>query len=123
MVRNPYIEIENGNNSPLTIQSVQFYALTRFATAYLDANEKYEIEVTSLTKGAPEYDITYFKHDIPANLPLVQTHDFKSLTVVEETKEEKNTRDQLNKILWGVLIAVGLFITYICYKTFKKLEQ
>lgn len=124
LVRNPYIEIENGNNSPLTIQSVQFYALTRFATAYLDANEKYVIEVTSLTKDAPEYDIAYFKHDIPANLPLVQTHDFKSLTVVEEeTKEEKNTRDQLNKILWGVLIAVGLFITYICYKTFKKLEQ
>ena len=124
LVRNPYIEIENGNNRPLTIQSVQLYALTRFATAYLEANEKYEVEVNSSMQGVPEYDITYFKNDIPVNLPLVQTHDFNYQTVVkEDANEEQSNRDRLNKILWGVLIVVGLFIAYICYKTFQKLEK
>ncbi|WP_353102216.1 hypothetical protein [Myroides odoratus] len=124
LVQNPYIEIENGNNIPLTIQSVQLYSLTRFATAYLEANESYDIEVNSATKGSPEYDITYFKNDIPSNLPLVQTQEFKVVTAVkEEANEEQSNRDRLNKILWVVLIVVGLFIVYICYKTFQKLEK
>ncbi|WP_353118926.1 hypothetical protein [Myroides odoratus] len=124
LVRNPYIEIENGSNRPLTIQSVQLYALTRFATAYLEANERYDVEVNSSTQGVPEYDITYFKNDIPVNLPLVQTQDFNYQTVVkEDANEEQSNRDRLNKILWGVLIVVGLFIAYICYKTFQKLEK
>jgi len=124
LVRNPYIEIENGSNRPLTIQSVQLYALTRFATAYLEANERYDVEVNSSTQGVPEYDITYFKNDIPVNLPLVQTQDFNYQTVVkEDANEEQSNRDRLNKILWSVLIVVGLFIAYICYKTFQKLEK
>ncbi|MDR0223590.1 MAG: hypothetical protein LBI32_00850 [Myroides odoratus] len=124
LVRNPYLEIENGNNIPLTIQSVQLYSLTRFATAYLEANESYDIEVNSATKGSPEYDITYFKNDIPSNLPLVQTQEFKVVTAVkEEANDEQSNRDRLNKILWAVLIVVGLFIVYICYKTFQKLEK
>lgn len=124
LVRNPYLEIENGNNISLTIQSVQLYSLTRFATAYLEANENYDVEVNSETKGSPEYDITYFKNDIPSNLPLVQTQEFKVVTAVkEEANDEQSNRDRLNKILWVVLIVVGLFIVYICYKTFQKLEK
>lgn len=124
MVQHPYVEIYNGNNPPLEIQSIETYALTRFATAYLEADKVYEIVVDQSRKDVPEYDIQYFKQDIPLTLPVVLTQDFNHYEQGKSVLEDsKNGMNQTNKILWGVLLLVGLFIGYICFKTFRKLEK
>lgn len=122
LVHTPYLEIYNGDNEPLTIKAINTYSLTRFATAYLKMNETYEVEVNSSTADSREYDIEYFKHDIPLTLPIVQTKDFSQVNEKVVPDESQKKKDQTNKILWGVLLTVGLLISYICYKTFKKLE-
>ncbi|MDM1533540.1 hypothetical protein [Myroides marinus] len=124
MVHNPYIEIYNGDNTPLTIKSVKTYSLTRYATAYLNANTNYTIRVDNITKDMPDYDIQHFKNDIPSTLPIVQTQDFYfdhlQKTDPEKVKKMDNT---LNNILWAVIIVVGLVIALICYRTFRKLDK
>lgn len=123
LVHAPYLEIYNGDNEPLTIKSINTYSLTRFATAYLKANETYEVEVNSSTSDSRDYDIEHFKQDIPLLLPIVQTEDFNQVDIKATSDESQKQKDRTNKILWGVLLTVGLLISYICYKTFKKLEQ
>ncbi|MDR0193502.1 MAG: hypothetical protein LBI73_00140 [Myroides sp.] len=124
LVHNPYIEIYNGDNTPLTIKSVKTYSLTRYATAYLNADVNYTIRVDNITKDMPDYDIQHFKNDIPSTLPIVQTQDFYfdhlQKTDPEKVKKMDNT---LNNLLWAVIIVVGLVIALICYKTFRKLAK
>lgn len=122
-VRNPYLEIYNGNNTPLEIQALKVYSLTRFATAYLEANQPYFLEVNDSKKESPEYDIEHFKNEISQTLPIVQTADFSQIDTTILPNEDQKQKDKINWILWGVLITVGLVIGYICYKTFKNLEK
>lgn len=126
LVRNPYIEIDNGSNIPLSITSVQTYSLTRFATAYLDAHTNYTVEVNTSTKDVPQYDIEYFKNEIPAVLPTLKTLDFEVQVLQDDPKEQKAIEDkakQMNRMLWAVLVVVGLLVSFICYRAFKKLEK
>lgn len=126
LVHNPYIEIDNGSNIPLDIISVQTYSLTRFATAYLDAHTHYTVEVNTSTKDVPQYDIEYFKNEIPALLPTVKTHDFDVQVLLDDLKEQRAKEakaKQMNTMLWAVLVVVGLLVSFICYRAFKKLEK
>lgn len=126
LVRNPYIEIENGSNIPLAITAVKTYSLKRFATAYLDANKTYTVEVNASAKDVPQYDIEYFKNEIPSQLPVIQTLGFKVQEPLSDVNEQKTIADQakrMNRMLWAVLVLVGLLVSFICYRAFKKLEK
>ncbi|MGG5507022.1 MULTISPECIES: hypothetical protein [unclassified Myroides] len=121
LVQNPYLEIYNGNNPPIVIKDVVISALTRFATAYLQADKTYEIIVNNELTEIPDYDIQHFKSDIPLLLPTVKTIGFTSserMTNKEYASEATNT---MNRLLCAVLAVVGLLVVYICYQTFKKL--
>ncbi|MTG97902.1 MULTISPECIES: hypothetical protein [Myroides] len=125
LVQNPYIEIYNGDNTPLVVKAVNTYSLTRFATAYLNANTSYTVNIIGDEYDTPEYDIQHFKNDIPSSLPIVETHDFQfnqfQKASPEEIKKANNAIQSI--ILWGVIIIVGLVIALICYKTFKKQDN
>lgn len=121
------IHIANFDNPPLKIAQISAYALKRYACAYLEKGEIYTVIVNQKELAKPKYDIVYFKEKIPSVLPIIQTLNIQETKSIAEpqpivqSEKAKDSSAQLKVILWIVLIAVTLFIAYLCYQTFKKI--
>lgn len=117
------IEIDNGGNPPLTFQDITAYGLTRSLCAYLEKGVQYSL-VMGNDNYLPsnDYDIQFFEKEIPDNLSVITTTNFKSHLI---KTPEKRDRIWIEKplFLWSVLILVGLFLGVICYKIVKELNK
>ena len=118
------IIIENRNNPPIAVDSVKLYGLCHYACIYLEAGRKYHLSLNSNSKDpvSPEYDIEYFRNEIPADIPVLKIenqHDYplpvvpgRALSLIERPL-----------FLWSVIIAVGLFLVFICVRMIKEIKK
>ena len=118
------IEIENADNFPLEIDSVSVYSLNRYLCAYLEAGQEYTLLAGNDSIGKANYDIEYFKKDIPESLSTVKTNNLK-ITKKEVTVE--NLREpsifETPAFMWSVIIIVGLFLIFICFKMISEMKK
>ena len=106
-----YIEIDNQDNQPLTIDNVQFFQYPVSIIADLKTNENYTIVTGNPNSILPIYDIENFKSNIPNNLPTATISEIK-------TKGLKNTIAEKKSIWqepWFMWICIGLGAIAILY--------
>lgn len=106
-----YIEIDNQDNQPLTIDNVQFFQYPLSIIADLKTNENYTIITGNPNAILPVYDIENFKSNIPNNLHTATISKIK-------TKGLKNTIET-KKIFWQqpwfMWVCIGLGAIVILY--------
>lgn len=118
------IRISNGDNQPLQIDSVSFYVLNRYICAYLDAGQQYTLYAGNSDLNKPDYDIEHFRKDIPENLPTVKVANIKINTPVEVViPERKLSVFETPLFMWWVIIVVGLFLIFICFKMISDMKK
>lgn len=121
--KHTFIAIENNNNLPLDIVSIKVYGLNRYLCAYLEKGEKYYLEVGMRYKSSPDYDIDHFKNDIPVDLPIVKTENLSQINMPVAVTERQPSLIEKPLFLWVVIILIGLFLTFVCYKTIKEMKK
>lgn len=118
------IVIDNKGNPPLTIDSIKAYALNRYLCAYLEEGQCYTIIIGNKDiSPSSDYDIKYFQEEIPEDLQIVKTSNFQKI----EDKEHSHQRDKIwieePIFLWSIIIIVGLFLSFICYKMIREMKK
>lgn len=119
------IIINNGDNPPLTIDSIKAYGLKRYLCAYLEKGKEYTITVKEADgELRPAYDIAHFQNDIPNNLPIIKTADIQKIAgeYQQPTEREKIWIEQ-PIVMWSIIIIVGLLLMVICYKMIKEMNK
>ncbi|MDR3058967.1 MAG: hypothetical protein LBU84_12605 [Prevotella sp.] len=118
------ITIENNNNPPLTIDSIRVYGLNRYLCAYLEQGKEYCINIGVKNMALPKYDIHHFQADIPVDLPILKVSNLHGIPD-EEVITPKRELSLIERpvFLWGVIIVIGLFLTFICVKMLKEMKK
>lgn len=118
------IEIDNKSNPPLTIDSIQFFALKRYLCAYLEKGKQYTIAIDNKQYSAPNYDIKHFQNDIAVDLPVVSTSNLHSKPQPKpEVKEREQMFIEKPVVLWSIIIVLGLFLTALCIRMVNKMNK
>ena len=117
-----FIIIENRNNPPLSIDSVQLYGLCRYACLYLEAGKKYQLSLDSKEPVSSVYDIEYFRDKIPADIPVIKVNNlyYQPEKVVPP---RKLTLFERPVFLWSVIIIVGAFLVFISVRMIKEMKE
>ena len=74
-------------------------------------------------KSSPDYDIDHFKNDIPVDLPIVKTENLSQINMPVAVPERQPSLIEKPLFLWAVIILIGLFLTFVCYKTIKEMKK
>lgn len=120
---NVYIEIENKDNSPLTIKDVLFYQNPLYIVVPLKANKTYTVKTGIKSLKAPQYDLSFFKNEISNTLPRVDIEHI-------EIKNMPTTPSKIATVFWKkpwfmwLCIAIaGIVIFYFTISLVKDLRK
>lgn len=119
------IKIENGDDHPLHVDSVSIYVLNRYACAYLEAGQTYNLYTGNDSISKPNYDIEHLKKHLPTDLPIVKMKIDKIEKAKIPAAEVKREPSIFEKpiFLWSVIIIVGLFLIFICFKMISEVKK
>jgi hypothetical protein len=118
-----YLEIENGDDQPLLVESVQTYLLKNYLVAELDPTMQYQLAFGNPKIHSPKYDLQHFKNDIPKQLPTIAVGAIIS-NQKGKTNSELNNRWFDNKwLIWSVIGLVGIILAVISFSMIKEINQ
>lgn len=118
------IIIDNKDNAPLKIDSIQAYGLNRYLCAYLEKGQKYTIVVRHKDyPSTPQYDVAYFIKDIPEELPSVTTAKPVKFQNYELSDNRQLMWFEKPLFLWSVIFIVGLFLFFVCFRMVKDMKK
>jgi hypothetical protein len=107
--------IDNADNQPLTIRSVQAFQLNRYVTAWLEADKSYSLIIGEKDLPAPNYDLAYFKEKIPSAPPVLLPEPFILLNAAS-AKSSSDTIFKSPAFIWSAIVLVGLVLGYMSWK-------
>lgn len=115
---NIVIQIENGDNPPLTIHDVMLYQMSRHAIVWLKKGEFYSLNFGVKEMDAPSYDLTFFKENIPESLPAIETEEV--LPLIQHAQPASTSFFTTRLFIWAAMIAV---ITILAFMSFKMIRE
>lgn len=115
------IEINNQDNQPLEIKSIQLQQKPLYIFSKLKANENYEVVIDStLTK--PSYDLANFISGSTNNLPEAKIINFNKIeTAKSESIEEIFWQTPL--FMWICIILGGGIVAYFAFGLLKDMKN
>ena len=116
-----FIRIENRNNPPVAIDSIKLFGLCRYACLYLEAGLNYHVLLNPDDSISAAYDIEHFRNQIPAELAILKPQNLRDYEVVAFQRELTLIEKPL--FLWGVIIIVGVFLVFICFRMMKEMKK
>ena len=117
-----YIEIENQDNQPLTIDNVQFFQHPVSIIADLKTNEKYTIKTGNPNAILPVYDIEDFKSTISNNLPIATISKIKEQNLKNNIVEKKSIWQE-PWFMWVCISLGAIAIIYFAASLVKDLNK
>ena len=117
-----YIEIDNKDNKPLTVNSLTASYFDKYLISELDPNQSYSIKVGDKDLQSPDYDLKKFKDKITIN-PTVITHQEISTINEIEVVDQRDSIFESPYFIWSVIAVVGLFLGFISFKMIKEIKD
>ena len=96
------IEIENEDNPPLVISSVEAFQLNRYLTTWLNKGTVHTIQFGQHTLNRPVYDLAFFKDSIPNEIKILKPGDVKILATSNASVQETFFTSQ--NIIWAAIV-------------------
>ncbi len=115
-----YVEIENEDNPPLTIDKITFFQDPIYMVTNLNKDEKYNIIIDS-TLLKPKYDIGNFISNTISSIEKTTVLNFHK---VEQKSQElkKPAFWQTKTFMWVCLILGGIFVVFFALKLLKDIN-
>ncbi|MDN3550430.1 DUF3999 family protein [Mucilaginibacter aquaedulcis] len=113
--------INNGDNLPLNIKSVEAYQSDESVISYLDGKQSYRLLVGDQTVQAPEYDLQFFADSIHNNLVQI-SHGAVSKNTEYATQKVKAGRDY-TVFIWIAIIVAAALLLFLTLKMTKEVNK
>jgi hypothetical protein len=114
-----FIRIQNYDNQPIKVSEINVWQLKHYLVAKLKKNKKYFVRTGDIELMGPEYDLKYFKNEIPKKLNSVST---KKIVNISEKEQAKQEGLQVNKlVVWLVIGGIALLLIYFTSKMMKDM--
>lgn len=117
-----YIEITNGDNPPLEIESIQLYQKPLFLIAELNPNEEYTVVTADEQLFAPSYDLAHFENEIKNILGEIKMTNSQQEITEKKTSPTKSFWQQ-PWFMWLCIIVAGITILYFSIGLAKDLKK
>ena len=116
------IQINNGDNLPLTITSIDAYQSAESLISYLDGKQTYRLLAGDQSVQAPEYDLKFFADSIRHNTPQI-SHEVVSQNTAYLIKQPAKARRDYTVFIWiAIVIAAGLLL-FLTLKMTKEVNK
>jgi hypothetical protein len=116
------LQIENGDNLPLTIAGVDVYQSDESLISYLDGKQNYRLLTGDATVQAPEYDLKFFADSIHDDIPKI-SHEAVQKNAAFETKQPVKAARDYTLFIWiAIVVALGLLL-FLTLKMTKEVNK
>lgn len=115
-----YLIVENKDNIPLKIKSVTGHQLVHYMTAQLEKDNKYYLRMGNPTITYPEYDLQFFKDNIPDTLTAITPAGPVNIEKEDSLKKADFFSSPL--WIWSAIIAVVVLLGYSSFKMIREIK-
>lgn len=113
------IIIDNEDNIPLKVKTVNAFQLNTCLLTYLRSGEKYFLKFGDSTIPAPKYDLQFFSDSIEKN-PLELSVDGIEKNKIVNNVSNRDVSKNNHFLLW---IIMGVILIILCFFTFKMIGE
>lgn len=117
-----YIEIANGDNPSLEIESIQLYQKPLFLIAELNPNEEYLVVTGDEKLSTPSYDLAHFENEIKNVAGEIKMTKAEQETIEKKVSEQPSFWQQ-PWFMWLCIIVAGITILYFSVGLAKDLKK
>lgn len=110
--------IENGDNPPLQVHTVNMQCRRQALIAYLEKNEQYILVGGNDSANAPDYDLVLFRDSIPSQLPILEHGK-----MVANSQQEVAAATNKNWWIWPAVIAMVIVLTLLTYRLMNDMKK
>lgn len=114
------LRIDNGDNLPLTIDSIKVYQANHYVVSYLEKGQQYRIFTGDTAAKAPEYDLKFFADSIRGVRELNTGPVMKNNNYAGQTAAKQNNRPY---IIWGAIITALLLLSLLTWKMLAEMGK
>lgn len=118
--RELFLIVDNKDNPPLMIDSLQSLQLGRKIIAGLKQSESYVLRFGDKQANSPQYDLEYFSEKLTEN---PQEISVRSISAV--SGEKQKTREEFfttRMWIWGAVIGMVLLLGYFSFKMIRDIS-
>ena len=120
VVKELLVEIDNRDNQPLKVESIDASFLNTYAVVELIPSSSYTLKTGDESLSRPDYDLKAFADQIPLDITRVKHGTLVDVQPKEEEMAVPSFWD--NKYLvWFVIAVVGFGLTYVSFKMIKEI--
>ena len=115
------IIIDNKNNTPLKVDSIQALQLSHFIRCNLNQKEKYIIKFGNAALSYPQYDLEYFRDSIPANIDILQLKDITNIALKMTVEKEDFFKSKA--WVWSAILVIAALLAFMSWKMMKEIQN
>ena len=112
------IRIDNDDNPPLDVSSVQAFQLNRYLTAWLKKGERYSLNFGDESMDSPTYDIGYFKENIPEQVTILDASPVQEYSKTPEVAGAVFFTSRI--VIWVAIISVIIVLGFMAIKMARE---
>jgi len=115
------LEVDNGDNLPLTVKNVAVFQADQFIVSYLDAGQSYQLLTGDAKATAPDYDLKFFIDSLHQRIPEMST-----AAVLKNTAFQINAtvvKKDNSLILWVSIAAALLLLSLLTWKMVAEVNN
>jgi len=113
--------IENQDNPPVRIQSVNAYQLSKYLLAYLEPAGKYNLVFGDSTAIAPNYDLEFFKDSLNKTVAEVNLGSIIPIDPLKKLSKQIHNKNMLT--LWSIILAVLALLLILTFRMTKEVTK
>lgn len=113
-----YLIIENGDNPPLHISSIETGVINRNVIAFLEKGKSYTLLLDNHSATAPVYDLEHFKDRIPSHSSI----KVKQISALPE-EPVASQKQSFKKWVWPVIILVIVLLSFMTWKLTTDMKK
>lgn len=117
-----FIEIENKDSNALNFSAITFFQEPLYAVVALKKQERYSIKTGDKTAKTPEYDLSFFRNNIPENLPEALIKNIVTLNQKSDSTKQESPW-QKSWFMWSCIGVSGLVILFFILNLVKDLSK
>jgi len=114
------IVIENGDNPPLKVASVNLFAQKQYLFCFLQRGYSYKLLLGDSTLQAPSYDIKSFFESMSMNNAEIK---YTGIVPIESKVEEKKPDSKDSKLLWAMIITSIALLGWFSFRLLKDMGK
>lgn len=112
------MEISNKDNLPIRIVDVMAFQQKNYIITYLRADMFYQLKFGSSKADFPVYDLTYFKENIPYQIPELKTLNIRQVHKADQPIIKKKIWSIKPVYLWIAVTLIGLVLILLTARLF-----